>query len=75
MLHLIALAAVALSSASGIQAAPPPALTEVHWVATHCTSVSAGAGAAWTATAEAMAAAARAMRCSISVPACWLPKR
>ncbi|TAJ71703.1 MAG: TonB family protein [Phenylobacterium sp.] len=39
MLHLIALAAAALSSASAIQAAPAPALattalTEVRWVAT-----------------------------------------
>ena len=34
MLHLIALAAAALSSAGAIQAAAPPALTQVHWVAT-----------------------------------------
>lgn len=34
MLHLIALAAAAISSASAIQAAPAPALTEVRWVAT-----------------------------------------
>jgi periplasmic protein TonB len=34
MLHLIALAAAALSSATAVQAAPAPALTQVHWVAT-----------------------------------------
>lgn len=34
MLHLIALAAAALSSASAIQTSPAPDLTEVRWVAT-----------------------------------------
>jgi len=34
MLHLIALAAAAVSSTGAIQAASPPALTEVQWVAT-----------------------------------------
>ncbi|MBU1376510.1 MAG: TonB family protein [Alphaproteobacteria bacterium] len=34
MLHLIAMAAAAVSAASAIQAAPAPDLTEVTWVAT-----------------------------------------
>jgi len=34
MLHLIALASAAISSASAIQMAPAPDLTEVNWVAT-----------------------------------------
>jgi TonB family protein len=34
MLHLIALATAALSSAAAIQAAPSPELREVNWVAT-----------------------------------------
>jgi protein TonB len=34
MLHLIALAAAAVSTAAAIQAAPKPALTQVEWVAT-----------------------------------------
>jgi protein TonB len=34
MLHLLAMAAAALSSVAAIQAAPKPTLTEVNWVAT-----------------------------------------
>jgi protein TonB len=34
MLHLIALAAAAISSSGAVQAAPTPALTQVEWVAT-----------------------------------------